>query len=265
MSQFLVKGRHFTRNHVWFENARDYQSCGNYDVLILHGNPEKIEKLGKHRCQWELQKTGITDLTKSEEELLGLVSKSIRKSINRSIRENVQIAVYREESEIEGILEDFAKTYHGMFLEKGMDRELDLNELRAYAKQGALMVSTASIDGKVVKYTSYVMDDRNARGLYGCSQFRSVDKETGNAIGRASEYQRWMNLLYFKEIGITEYDWGGISSFDNPNGIDRYKMKFGIEFKEYYNITCICSLRAKVYYLLRRLLGKEEESTEVSE
>lgn len=258
MSQFLVKGKHFTRNHIWFEDAAAQTISGDYDVLILHGNPVAVEKIGSRKCQSELQRTAVTDLTKSEEELFSLVTKSIRNHVNRSKRENVQIAVYRDAAELEPVLKDFAEMYHGMFLEKGMpDRFLEVNELQAYAAQGALVVSTASIDGDVVRFNAYIHNGSQARALYSCSQFRSVEKDVYQAIGRAGEYLDWMDLLYCKQMGVTEFDWGGITSFEEPNSIDKYKMKFGVEFREYYNLTCICSFRAKVYYLLRSLLGKD--------
>lgn len=257
MSEFLMQGRHFTINHVWFETAQNFPFGNQYDILVIHGNPDPCEKIGKHRCKSELQRTCITDLTKSDEEMFSLVSKSIRNHINRSKRENVQITVYEKEADILSVLDDFAEMYHGMFLEKGMpERYLDVPSLEAYAKQGALVVTAAAIDGQIVKFNAHIHNGVLARGLYGCSQFRAVDKEISNAIGRAGEYLDWMDMLYFKQLGIKEYDWGGISSFENPNGIDKYKMKFGVEFREYYTITCRVSLRAKAIYQVKRLLGK---------
>ena len=49
------------------------------------------------------------------------------------------------------------------------------------------------------------------------------------------------------------YDWGGLSSFDNPNGIDTFKMSFGGEKVIYYDETVIKSFK---YKLLRKLLKK---------
>lgn len=49
-----------------------------------------------------------------------------------------------------------------------------------------------------------------------------------------------------KEMGVKEYDWGGIASCDESNGIDRFKMSFGGRYNEDYNLYAACSLRAKV-------------------
>lgn len=258
MSQFLVKGKHFIRNHVWFESAGDTLIHGGYDILIIHGNQEPVKTLGNKTCEAELQRTGISDLTKSEEDLLRLVSSTIRNHINRCKRENIIVSVFRKETDVLSVLKDFAETYHGMYAEKGMpDRYLPLDELKSYAKDGSLLITTAEINGQPVQYHAYILDETHTRLLFSCSHFRSADKEFRQAIGRANDYLHWMDLLYCKQLGITEYDWGGITSFEEPNGIDKYKMKFGIEFREYYNITCIRSFPAKVYYRLRRLIGKD--------
>ena len=55
-------------------------------------------------------------------------------------------------------------------------------------------------------------------------------------IGRANKRLHWEYIKYFKQKGLLRYDWGGISDFENPNGIDEFKLKFGGEKITYYNI-----------------------------
>ena len=74
--------------------------------------------------------------------------------------------------------------------------------------------------------------------------------------GRANKFLHWHDWLLLKNIGVIEYDWGGIASYDNPNGIDKFKMSFGGEYRKYYNISAVCSLRAKLYTLLRKVFRK---------
>ena len=52
-------------------------------------------------------------------------------------------------------------------------------------------------------------------------------------------------MLYFKEKGISEYDWGGINDLDQPNDIAKFKMSFGGVPVKYYN-----------YLVSNTLLGK---------
>ena len=58
---------------------------------------------------------------------------------------------------------------------------------------------------------------------------------------------------YLKQIGVKEYDWGGIASYESPNGIDKFKMSFGGEYRKYYNLFCNCSFMARAYAKIRKL------------
>lgn len=55
---------------------------------------------------------------------------------------------------------------------------------------------------------------------------------------------------------LKEYDWGGIASYESPNGIDKFKMSFGGEYRKYYNLFCNCSFTARAYAKIRKLLKR---------
>lgn len=65
-------------------------------------------------------------------------------------------------------------------------------------------------------YHSYLTDGYHSSFLHSCSEFRVADKAMRNAIGRANKYLHWNDWLYLKHSGIIEYDWSGISSYENP-------------------------------------------------
>ena len=73
-----------------------------------------------------------------------------------------------------------------------------------------------------------------------------LDISMWNTVGRANKYLHWNDWLLLKEMGVKEYDWCRIASYDEPNGIDRFKMSFGGRYNEDYNLYAACSLRAKV-------------------
>lgn len=100
------------------------------------------------------------------------------------------------------------------------------------------------------------LDEWEKYELHHRARLRVADSAMRNAIGRANKYLHWHDWLLLKNIGVIEYDWGGIASYDNPNGIDKFKMSFGGEYRKYYNISAVCSLRAKLYTLLRKVLRK---------
>jgi len=91
----------------------------------------------------------------------------------------------------------------------------------------------------------YIKDDENkiARLLFSVSTIYGLDDKTKrNKIGWINKALHWKSILYFKEKGYKEYDWGGYSN--NPNnkelaGIDKFKKAFGgeiIQVYDYYSI-----------------------------
>ena len=248
MSEFLVKTRHFTTKHVWFIDESDEIEKGKYDKLVVHGYLKQLNMVGNYRCHSLLQRTLISDLSLSEEELWSITTKTVRNEINRSIRENVGISVYRGQEISDDLLNKFNVMYHDMYEEKGMSGYyLPISELKEYADKDALVITTSEIDGMIVVYHSYITDGYHSRFLHSCSEFRVVDNAMRNAIGRANKYLHWSDWLYLKQMGVIEYDWGGIESYEEPNGIDKFKMAFGGKYNEYYNLFCDCSFRAKIY------------------
>lgn len=157
---------------------------GGYDKLIIHGASIMNNKIGRFSCIAIPQETLISDLSLTEENLWGPTTKTLRNEINRSKRENVGIKIYRGKEISDAILDEFNKMYHAMYEEKGMlGYYLPINELKAYAANDALVITTAIIGDRSVVYHSYITDNAHSRFLHSCSEFRVVDKAMKNAIG----------------------------------------------------------------------------------
>lgn len=256
MSEFLVKSKHFITKHIWFEfSAPPKYGGGVYDKLIIHGHPTEEDKIGRFLCKAIPQETLISDLTFSEDELWSLTTKTVRNEINRSKREEVKVSVYHGKEVSDELLEEFNKMYHKMYEQKGMQGHwLSINELKEYASKDALVITTAEIDGKTVVYHSYIKDEVHSRFLHSCSEFREADNAARNAIGRANKYLHWNDWITLKHLGVKEYDWGGIASYEEPNGIDKFKMSFGGQYRKYYNLYCDCSFAARAYAKVRKIM-----------
>lgn len=217
MSEFLVKSKHFTTKHIWFENQIDKINAGAGDRLIIHGYPVQKEMVGRFKCNATPQETLISDISLDEDELWSITTKTVRNEINRSKRENVGVSVYRGGKVSDGLLNQFNIMYHDMYEEKGMPGHyLPINELKEYADKNALIITASEIEGNTVVYHSYLTDGYHSSFLHSCSEFRVADKAMRNAIGRANKYLHWNDWLYLKHSGIIEYDWSGISSYENP-------------------------------------------------
>lgn len=254
MSEFLVKSKHFTTKHIWFDAEYEKIIGGGYDKIIIHGAPIMENRIGRFSCIAIPQETLISDLSLAEENLWGLTTKTVRNEINRSKREKVGIKTYKGKEISDTILDEFNGMYHAMYEEKGMPGHyLPINELKVYAANDALVITTAIIGDKTVVYHSYITAKNHSRFLHSCSEFRVADNAMKNAIGRANKYLHWNDWLYLKQMGVKEYDWGGIASYESPNGIDKFKMSFGGEYRKYYNLFCNCSFMARAYAKIRKL------------
>lgn len=176
-------------------------------------------------------------------------SSTTKNEIRRAEREGVNVTFYTSEdiNSDDGALIRMALLYTNMYAEKGMNgMELPIKELLAYAKNGCLLISVASIDGAETVFHSYVVYEGKSRLLHSCSEFRVADNAMRNAIGRANKYLHFKDMEYLASLGGDSYDWGGISSSTEPNGIDKFKMSFGGDPVKYYNIRCANSLKQKL-------------------
>lgn len=250
----LCKGRLLTTTHIWFENYPDRQALRRVgipgDQILLHGNASPIGD------DSHIQYTLRNDLSGGEEDIFALFTSTVKNEIRRAAREETVAKVYTSEDiqKDDAVLEGFAAMYHEMYAEKGMDGVyLPMAELKAYVMAGNLTVTTATMAEQVVVYHSYVHEGEFARLWHSCSEFRVADNATRNAIGRANKFLHWEDMRYLKRKGVIDYDWGGVVSFEQPNGIDKFKMSFGGSQAIYYNIMEENSLRAKLIHGLLRL------------
>lgn len=257
------KGKRRVEGYIWFENFSNsseiknylkYHSNEKYDSVEVFGNYNEIK--GKHVFSQE-QSSLITDLKLNEEDLWLKMSKTVRNEINRCERENVKVEIYESEYLVNNcdILDIFSEMYHNMYFEKGMENIYpDKKLLLQYAKNNKLLLTSAFIDNQPVVFHTYVYSDRNTRLLQSCSEFRACDNTMRNAIGRANKYLHWKDIQLFKKRGFHIYDWGGVSSLSEPNGIDKFKMAFGNTPITYFNIRYIVSLRLRIYIFIKNII-----------
>ena len=237
---------------AWFVNNLD-EIKEEYDILYLFGYKECI-KCCKNIKQYSL----LLDITKGEDEIFECIRKNVKYEINRCNKENVSFEVYKSNDIVESqkILSDFECQYNEMYKEKNMNVKLSMREVNSYIENNAFVLTAAKFDEKVLCYHAYVCDNKSTRLLYSCSNFRSDDHDMKNLIARANKFLHWQDIKYFKQAGIHSYDFGGISSFEEPNGIDKFKMAFGGESVEYYNIKYVKTFKGKCYNIIRKILHK---------
>lgn len=226
------------------------------DILFMHGVPASETK-GSFRG-WQEFHTCINTLTVPEEEIQAGVNKNVKYEIRRSQRDEIEVKFY-EKKEIEAnkeLLPMFADLYKRMYQSKGIEADLNLSAIRRYLEKDKMLFSAAWREGEMIVFHSYVCDGDETRLLHSASCFREGGTVDQNMIGRANKRLHWEDMLYFKQKGFARYDWGGISDFENPNGIDEFKLKFGGEKITYYNVFAGNTLLGKLAVTAMKMMKR---------
>ena len=254
MIEAVYKKKGIVIHHIWYLNDGDLDEIESQaDIIYIHGMKEKFQtkKLTKVSNQISL----ISNLKEDEEVLEQKISKSYKKEIKRSTKDGMSIKYYtsKELKKNDYILQKFKHCYEEMYKSKGMNVKFNYELLKKYIEKNAIIVSTIENKEKEpVVFNSYIVGEYTARALHATSVFRNK-KFKASEIARANKYLHWSDMKYFKEHNISTFDWGGISNYDNPNGIDQFKLKFGGEKIEYKNILISNSIKGKVVIKLLKL------------
>ncbi len=235
---------------AWFaedENGVSEKS----DIIFYHGIPH--ENSGSNSFSTPFH-TLMTDLTKTGEELNAAINKNVRYEIRRNNKEAVTYRVFSSKELLQksAIVKEFTDLYELMYREKGKKQTIYMPQLKAYMEKDAFFL-TGIFDGdKPLVFHSYIIEDEKVRLLHSVSDFRSESADA-NLVARANKRLHWEDICMFKEQGKHFYDWGGVSSLTDPNGIDAFKFKFGGEPLTYYNVYKGSSLLGKLAIALLKM------------
>ncbi len=246
-------------NQIWYPGAVKLSELlgqkRRADILFVHGVPVGETK-GRFRG-WQEFHTCMNDLTMSEEKMHAAVNKNVRYECRRSERDGIEIQFYQK-SDLEKdrkLLGQFAQLYESMYQSKGIDAKYNLTGVKKYIEADSVLFSAVWHEGEMLVFHSYICDHTDARLLHSASCFREESADQ-SMIGRANKRLHWEDILYFKKKGLQRYDWGGISDFDNPNGIDEFKLKFGGDKATYYNVYAGNTLLGKMAVTAMKLLKR---------
>ena len=253
------KKKFLTVNQIWYPNAVTVSELlaqkRKADILFVHG-VDGGEKKGVFRFAQEYH-TCMSDLTLAEDKLLSAVNKAVRYQFRRSEKDGIEIRFYTK-ADIEAdeaLLKNFVEIYEEMYRSKGVDAKFNMTAVRKYMQTDSIMFSAIWHEGSMIVFHSYICDDADARLLHSASCFRNEDEDAQSMIGRANKRLHWEDMKYFKNKGLLRYDWGGISDFDNPNGIDEFKLKFGGEKITYYNVFAGNTLLGKLAVMAMKMMN----------
>lgn len=234
--------------HVWFASAEELFTLAtersSVDLLLVHGYEHADLP---HSVHLSTQHSLIKTLDRDPDAVYQTFGKHLRKFVQRSISEGTTIRLLSGSEITSEVLKTCLQLYNKMKEDKKLPGTFNTALARNYAAFGNLLVSLAYVGDTVVGFKASIVDDRNLRGWVSAFAFREEEFDS-QVVSRAHQLLEWETMRHCCHNGIKFYDFGGIDSFENPNGIDKFKMTFAKEGKRvtYDNFLLGTSLLGKV-------------------
>lgn len=237
----------------FMENEIPNTDADIINYMAVASVPDKLKK----SISIESQRTLVSDLKETENVLFSKIQPRMRSAIRKADKENIKYRYFNYDKIDDDVIQKISNVYCKMYKSKGMDVDSPEMSIRDRIDAKAILITEAYVSDISLVYHAYVYDEKHTRLLYSCSDFRN-EQDIEILIGLANKSLHWHDMKMFKEQGVEMYDWGGVNSFDEPNGIDVFKMKFGADRKIFYNIiqnkTLLAKLlNGKLYQLVKKI------------
>lgn len=193
----------------------------------------------------------VTDLCGEADAIAARFGKDCRYKIRRADAKDELTAGFVLEPEAR--LEEF-RLFFDIFARQKGHAPCDARWLRAACDARQLVLSTASRHGEALVWHAYVLAGESVWLHYTGSCYRERESDYRALVGRANRWLHWKDMLQFKELGVTRYDWGGLfedESAPDRAGINAFKRSFGGELERSYECEVPVSFRGWVYLPLR--------------
>jgi hypothetical protein len=233
-----------------------YRTKGGFKIAelwyTLSENPNKkvdvlrcrfVPKVLRNAFSVEEKYTLITDLSKTREELFSLIHKNTRYEINRAKdRDGIECFTFfdRNEENRSKLLQYIE--FFNIFAASKRRMPVRPVEFDEFCGNGMLCIRCAVKDSQPLVMHAYIVSNDIVRLHQSASHFRdSEDQESRNLIGRSNRLLHWDDILYFKERGLSLYDYGGVYAGHTDReklAIAQFKLAFGgVKRREYMYIV----------------------------
>lgn len=245
MIEIAYKKKNIKMRSIWYSDTF-IDSTSKRDIDIYHDCKNKFGLASIHTSL-------ISDLKPEEDSLFLNISKKFRYEIRKSQTRDFLIKHYESKDLLDdpNILNNFEEEYDIFTKDKGIKNTYNKNAMIEYMKKDAIVLSLVYTGDIIFAQHIYVVNEDKTRLLYSVSNFRR-DNLDSKDVGMANKRLHWEDFVYFKNLEYKLYDWGGVSSFETPNGIDRFKTKFGGEAIEYTINLVGVSLLGKLIVFIKR-------------
>jgi len=239
-----LEGRAALYGDVWFEE--ELPADAGVDIIRYHCRPKPVA--GARSFEF-LSMT--TNLLIDPEAIGDAFSKDCRYKIRRA--DTKDGLVMECITSPEPRLAEFCAFFDEFARQKSHDPS-DRQWLHAACKAGQLVLTSASRSGEVLVWHAYLLCGAATWLQYSGSCFRDKKTDYRSLIGRANRWLHWRDMLRFKEMGVSRYDWGGLfqdESTPERAGINAFKKSFGGTVERTYECTVPLTVKGRMYLPLR--------------
>lgn len=218
-------------SHTWFAERPDPADAWKLAIYYQAKSTEPMRGFVR-----ESKHTKFISLAGTEDEIFEQIGKNTKPKIKRALSEGgLRFSVIDQPDEVRDLYNEFAR---------GKGRPpLDERSFRAYWPK--MLATKISSDSDALVMHAFLVDEglKRANHLYSASLFRSTDDgDRRNLIGRANRALHYLNMLSFKDRGITTYDLGGYAlNTKDPElqEVNEFKDSFGGQLIEESNYVSL--------------------------
>ncbi len=208
--------------NIFFAEEPAPRSIPDCDVVIYHTYKDWGEVEGFDRIQFP---TTIIDLGKDTDEILRKIHRQHRRHIRRAVQNGTTVSLSDN-------FEEFHRIYKKFLKQKNYADPSGINipSSKFMQKYGTLII--AENQGKILAGNLYFHDRDNALLVHGAYQVFGDTVDDNKLSADASCYLQWEAMKHFKNLGVVNYDLGGLDGDEihvhhQMLGLDYYKLSFG--------------------------------------
>jgi len=229
--------------NIFFADEPVTTEIPDCDVMIYHTYKNWGEVEGFDRIHYL---TTTIDLRQDIDTIRRKFHRQHRRHIRRAMNAGTTISVSDN-------FEEFQRIYERFLRQKNYADPSGINipSSRLMQKYGTLVI--AENQGNILAGNVYFHDENNALLIHGAYQMFGDTIDDNKLSADASCYLQWEAMNYFKNLGVINYDLGGLDSdeiqihHDMP-GLNYYKLSFGGDIITQYEYRRINSRLNKVLF-----------------
>src|SRR5258708_7045050 len=214
-----INGQGVVGGEVWYDE--EPQDCGGVDVVLYRHRPVPV---ARGHCSPFLSL--VTEISVPEDAIIGQFDETCRYQIRRAqAKDGLEVQTLRDPV---SRLEEFLAFFDAFAQQKSL-ASADPQWLRAACRSGQLALTCASSRGEALVWHAYVLSGSTAMLQHSGSHFRERDGAYRSLVGRANRLLHWKDMLWFRQLGLERFDWGGLfedESTPERSGISRFKQSF---------------------------------------